>query len=77
MRLNMERWVGKVAVVTGASAGVGAAVAVELVNQGLNVVAVARRLEKIQQLQSKVILDSNKLSVCIKMIWTSVHAKTE
>ncbi|EDV99768.1 farnesol dehydrogenase [Drosophila grimshawi] len=50
----MDRWQNRVAVVTGASSGIGSAIAVDLVNAGLVVVGLARRVERIEELQKSL-----------------------
>ncbi|XP_062887385.1 dehydrogenase/reductase SDR family member 11a isoform X1 [Mobula hypostoma] len=49
----MERWNGRVALVTGASVGIGAAVARALVQHGMIVVGCARRVDKIEKLAAE------------------------
>ena len=44
----MERWAGRVALVTGASMGIGANAARRLVAEGMKVVGAARSVERVQ-----------------------------
>ena len=46
--LEMERWKGRVALVTGASVGIGAAIAKALVQHGMKVVGCARNVGQIE-----------------------------
>lgn len=77
----MNRWVGRVALVTGASAGIGAAVCRKLVEQGLIVVGCARSVEKIQKVSSLLQSVSiahwhpNKLSDDLKDAKGKLHAR--
>ena len=46
----MEKWRGKIAVVTGASSGIGAAIVEYLASNGINVIGLARRSGKVEEL---------------------------
>ncbi|KAF5288879.1 hypothetical protein FQA39_LY03758 [Lamprigera yunnana] len=50
MGFSMKRWVGKVAVVTGASSGTGAAIVKRLLEENVIVAGIARRKDRIQVL---------------------------
>lgn len=45
---SMDKWRGKIAVVSGGSSGIGKAILEELVKEGVNVVGLARRVERVQ-----------------------------
>ena len=44
----MDRWVGKIAVITGASAGIGLITAQKLLECGVNIIGLARRKSKME-----------------------------
>ncbi|XP_049949035.1 dehydrogenase/reductase SDR family member 11-like isoform X1 [Schistocerca serialis cubense] len=51
--MGIEKYAGRVALVTGASSGMGAAIAQELLKHGIHVVGLARRVELIKALEVK------------------------
>ncbi|XP_065167324.1 farnesol dehydrogenase-like [Atheta coriaria] len=56
----MQRYAGKVAIVTGASAGIGEAIVDSLTKAGMLVVGLARRVERVQTLAQKLSKESAK-----------------
>lgn len=57
----MDRWRGRVALVTGVSAGIGADVARTLVRHGMTVVGCARRADMVQKLAASLAGESGRL----------------
>lgn len=58
----MKRWQNQWAVVTGASSGIGQAIAEVLAAEGVNLILTARRLDRLQQLASKLNVETHLLA---------------
>ena len=61
----METLQGKTALITGASSGLGAEFARQLAERGCNLILAARRMERLQELQTEI---SAKHNVCVDSI---------
>jgi short-subunit dehydrogenase len=62
-KITEPKWLNKIAVVTGASSGIGAATARKLAKQGLHVILVARRRERLEQLAVEIRLSNGKADI--------------
>ena len=72
--LNMKRRIDMIAVVTGASSGIGRDIAYELSQRGYDIYAVARREEKLNELKDElktnvypIVADLSKKEECLKL----------
>lgn len=60
---QLAKWLNKIAIITGASSGIGAATARTLASHGLHVILVARRQERLEQLASEIRLSGGQADV--------------
>jgi NADP-dependent 3-hydroxy acid dehydrogenase YdfG len=75
MNTQEKRLQGKVALITGASSGIGAATVAALLAEGARVVAVARRLERLQALQRQ--LNASDLQLHLAQCDVAIEAEAE
>ena len=61
--MTTKNWKDKIAVVTGASSGIGAATARQLAQAGMKVVIVARRMERLLEVQAEITSARGKAEV--------------
>lgn len=73
----MERWQNKIAVVTGASSGIGAAIARDLVKNGLQVVGLARRVERVEEIAKQLPAELRSKLVALKCDVSSLNSVNE
>lgn len=59
----IKQLIGKTAIVTGASSGIGTAIAKELINAGANVVLAARNKEKLESISAEIGTDERILCI--------------
>ncbi|XP_054153089.1 dehydrogenase/reductase SDR family member 11-like [Oppia nitens] len=71
----MDRWIGRVALVTGSSVGIGKAISKALVECGLKVVGCARNIDQLKQLESD--LNANKTKGSFKAIKCDLRQESE
>ncbi|HEX9091803.1 MAG TPA: SDR family NAD(P)-dependent oxidoreductase, partial [Anaerolineales bacterium] len=57
------KWLDKIAVITGASSGIGAATARKFARQGMHVILVARRRDRLEELADEIGLSGGKTSI--------------
>ena len=74
----MEKWVGKIAVVTGASAGIGAEIVRNLAKAVIHVIGLARRPEKIEEIAKELGETSGKIYAykCAVSDYVTVNRKS-
>ncbi len=61
--LTKPKWLNKIAVITGASSGIGAATSRKLAGRGLHVILVARRQARLEQLADEIRTSGGKVEI--------------